>query len=104
MDREAMTMGLGALTGLSTALAVGSTLAIGTFGGAVYYYTLWHTVQLITSSGVTFKAVALQLARFMLIAMMLAMVVHFGWVALLTATLGILASRFIALHSCGVHR
>jgi len=99
-----MTIGVAEVRGLPTALALGSAFAVGALGGAVYYHTLWRTAQLITTSGVVFKAAAVQLARFILIAMMLAMVAHVGAAALLAAMLGIRASRFIVLHSCGVHR
>jgi F1F0 ATPase subunit 2 len=104
MDREAMTIGIEAVSGLPTALTFGGALAVGAVGGAVYYHTLWRTVRLITIGRAAFAAAALQLARLMLITMMLAMVAHFGGAALLAAMLGILASRLVVLHSCGGRR
>lgn len=99
-----MTIGLEAVSGLPTARACAGAFAVGVLGGAVYYHTLWRAVRLITVSGAAFAAAALQLARLMLIATMLAMVAHFGGAALLTAMLGILASRFVVLQACGGQR
>lgn len=99
-----MTIGLKAVSALPIALAFGSAFAVGALGGTIYYHMLWRTVQLIAINRVAFKAAALQRARFMLIAMMLAMVAHFGGAALLAAMLGVLASRFFVLRSCGRQR
>lgn len=99
-----MSIGLEAVSGLPTAQVCGGGFVVGVLGGAVYYHALWRAVRLITISGAAFAGAVSRLVRLMLIAMMLAMVAHFGGAALLTAMLGILAARFVVLHSCGGQR
>lgn len=69
-------------------------LAIGTLVGAFFYLTLRRSVQMLATGCCVSKALALQLIRFMVMAGLLGIIArHYGVLALLVVTFGILAAR-----------
>lgn len=83
--------------GFATWLLVGSSI------GALHYLTLWWNAQALTIGRLPLVAFAIQLARLAVFAAALAIISrNYGALPLLVATLGILASRRVALR-LGAH-
>jgi F1F0 ATPase subunit 2 len=99
MDAQAMTgFGLTAHDMLKLILNTSPWLAIGTLIGAFHFLILRRSVQMLATGSPVLLAFALQLIRFAVMAAALGVITrHYGAVALLVATLGVLASRTAAV-------
>lgn len=79
-------------------LSVGAWLVAGTAIGALYFLTLRGNAAMFAAGRSPVLALAMQIARFMGIAGVLAVVaIHFGALPLLVATVGILAARTVII-------
>jgi F1F0 ATPase subunit 2 len=85
------------LTAHDLAFAVG-WLAAGTVIGAVHFLSLRWNVRMLTAGRSLLPIVAIQLGRFAVLAMVLALITRtFGALPLLAAALGILAARTVII-------
>jgi hypothetical protein len=95
MDAQAMTgLSLPQYGILHLVLGASGWLAIGALAGAFFYLTLRRSAQMLATGSCVSMALALQLIRFTVMAGLLSIIArHYGAVALLAVTLGILAAR-----------
>jgi hypothetical protein len=99
MDAQAMTgLGIPQYDILKLILGASAWLAIGMLVGGFFYLTLRRSAQMLAAGCCVSKALALQLIRFMVMAGLLGIIArHYGAVALLVVTFGILAARTAVL-------
>ena len=84
----------------SLVLQAGVWLSCGALIGALHLLSLQWSVRLFVAGGAPLVPMILQLGRLAFIAGALVLIVgHFGAVALVAATLGILIARTIAIHT-----
>jgi N-ATPase, AtpR subunit len=79
---------------LNLVLGACAWLAIGALVGGCFYLTLRRSAQMLTTGSSVSAATALQLIRFTALAGLLGIIArHYGAIALLVVTFGILAAR-----------
>jgi hypothetical protein len=87
----------------SLVIALAAGLALGLLTGGLFYGSLWFGVALMIG-GAPLAALALQVARFALLALGLYAAVRFGAPALLAAGAGCMAAREAARGLAGARR
>jgi hypothetical protein len=99
MDAQAMTgLSMPQYDILKLVLGASAWLAIGALVGAFFYLTLRRGAQMLATGSSVSTALALQLIRFTVMAGLLGIIArHYGAVALLVVTFGILAARTAVL-------
>lgn len=88
---------------LASEPAVGAAIGfvVGMILGVVHFGALWWNTRLYTEGGSTALALALQLGRFVVLAVVLAGIALLGALPLLTAALGLLLARRLVVRRLG---
>jgi hypothetical protein len=99
MDAKAMTgLSMPQYDILKFVLGAPAWLAIGALVGAFFYLTLRRSAQMLATGSSVSTALVSQLIRFTVMAGLLGIIArHYGAVALLVVTFGILAARTVVL-------